>query len=394
MAILPESRVSAESSLIKGVNSLAGVVVPSAPIVTGTYAFSVTCTGTITVVITVTGPEKVYSVGGPVILGVVIRLNTHYHDRVNRVLDYIGGHLDGELSLTRLSGIGCFSPFHFHRIFHAVTGETLNCHVRRVRLERATLLMKTSPRKRITDVAIEAGFGGTAEFSRAFRNHFGRTPSSWDRHSPLEKSKIRKAPGEHSGYSLEELEAWKANSDIEVRVSRLSAFRYVYFRIFAPYGNSRLVDAYPSLIAWLAARRTDVRDVVIIGMSLDDPGVTPAENCRYDLGIAFPKTPRGFLQEIFGSRGRKGAILQPEVPECESHGLSIRDLESQQIAAVHCIGDLGQVDRAWQYLYRVWLPSVTYEPADRPAMEIFVRLPEEIGWETFDLATCIPVARP
>src|SRR5437667_1949848 len=105
------------------------------------------------------------------------RKNDHYYDRVNRVLDYIGQRLDGELSLTRLSGIGCFSPFHFHRIFQGVTGETLNSHVRRVRLERAAVLMKATPQKRITDVALEVGFAGTAEFSRAFTNHFGRTAS-------------------------------------------------------------------------------------------------------------------------------------------------------------------------------------------------------------------------
>src|SRR5437899_4988368 len=132
----------------------------------------------------------------------MVRRNDHYHERVNRVLDHIGQHLDGELSLATLSEIGCFSAFHFHRIFQAVTGETLNSHVRRVRLERAALLMKTSPRKRITDVAIEAGFAGSAEFSRAFKNHFGRTASSWDRRSPLEKSKICKAPEMLSFYSL------------------------------------------------------------------------------------------------------------------------------------------------------------------------------------------------
>src|ERR1700730_811674 len=139
-----------------------------------------------------------------------MRRNQHYHDRVNRVLDYIAEHLDAELSLTRLSGIACFSPFHFHRIFQGVTGETLNSHVRRVRLERAAVLMKASPRKRITDVALEAGFAGTAEFSRAFKNHFDRTASSWDRGSPLETSKICKAPGMLSYYALEELENWKA----------------------------------------------------------------------------------------------------------------------------------------------------------------------------------------
>jgi len=320
----------------------------------------------------------------------------HYNDRVNRVLDFIGEHLDGELSLGRLSQIGCFSRFHFHRIFQAVTGETLNSHVRRVRLERAALLMKTSPRKRITDVALETGFAGTAEFSRAFRSHFGRTASSWDRRSPLEKSKICKAPEMLSFYPLEELESWKTTADARVQVGRLGAFRYVYIRVFEPYGNTRLVDAYHALTAWLAERRTDTQDVVFIGMSLDDPAVTPSENCRYDIGVAFPKWPggEGLLAEIVRSRGRPPIDTPlPGRSECGERGFSIRDFQPQDLAAIHCFGDLGHVDRAWHYLYRIWLPSVAFEPADLPAMEVFVRLPEEIGWETFDLYACIPVAR-
>lgn len=318
--------------------------------------------------------------------------NNLYHERVNRVLDYIGQHLDGDLSLSRLSEVACFSPFHFHRIFQAVTGETLNGHVRRVRLERAAQLMKASPRKRITDVALEAGFAGTAEFSRAFRSHFHRAPSSWDRRSPLEKSKICKAPEMLSYYALEELESWKAAANVRVHVSQAGAFRYVYRRIFEPYGNSRLVDAYHALIAWLADRETVIRDVVVIGMSLDDPSITPSENCRYDLGVAFPRQADSMLAKLIRSRGG-ATVPAPDAAECGRLGFSIRDFESQEIASIHCAGDLGFVDRAWHYLYRIWLPSAAFEPADLPAMEVFVRLPEEIGWETFDLQACIPVAR-
>src|SRR5579884_3444866 len=140
----------------------------------------------------------------------MLRSNGHYAERVNRVLDYIGEHLEGDLSLERLSQVACFSRFHFHRVFQAMTGETLNGHVRRVRLERAAVLMKASPGKRITDIAIEAGFAGTAEFSRAFRDHFGVAPSRWDRCMPLEKSKICKAPETLPFYSVEELETWQA----------------------------------------------------------------------------------------------------------------------------------------------------------------------------------------
>jgi AraC-like DNA-binding protein/DNA gyrase inhibitor GyrI len=293
-----------------------------------------------------------------------------------------------------LSKIGCFSPFHFHRIFQAVTGETLNGHVRRVRLERAASLMKASPRKRITDVALETGFAGTAEFSRAFKQRYDRTASSWDRRSPLENSKICKAAEPPPLYSLEELESWKAAGKARVQVGRCGAFRFVYLRVFAPYGNTKLVDAYHALTAWLANRSTDVRDVVFIGMSLDDPTVTPLENCRYDLGVAFPVERAGMLAEIVRGRGRAGAAgPAPGRSESARAGFSLREFEPLELATTHVAGDLGQAARAWQYLYRVWLPDSAFEPANLPAMEAFVRLPEEIGWETFDLQTCIPVVR-
>jgi len=324
-----------------------------------------------------------------------MRRNQHYRDRVNRVLDYVSEHLDGDLSLARLSAVACFSPFHFHRIFQGTTGETLNSHVRRVRLERAALWMRTSPHERITDIALKAGFSGTAEFSRAFRNHFGKTASSWDRRSPLEKSKICKAPEMLTFHTEEELKRWKAANHVRARILRFNAFRYVYTRIFAPYGNSRLVECYHALTAWLAKRDTDLRQVVFIGMSLDDPSITPSEHCRYDLGIAFPQEPGGILGEIVRARGgsARPAASAPQKPECEAQGLTIRDLTPQQAVSIHCVGDIAHEERAWHYLYRIWLPSSGFVPADLPAMELFVRLPEEIGWQTFDLETCIPVVR-
>jgi AraC family transcriptional regulator len=324
-----------------------------------------------------------------------MRRSQDYRDRVNRVLDHIAEHLDGELSLAKLSRVGCFSPFHFHRVFQGVTGETLNGHVRRVRLERAALLLRSSPEKRITGVALETGFAGTSEFSRAFKNHYGRTASSWDRRSPLEKSKISQAPGEHPFHTEEELRQWKAAKKARTRVQPAGRFRYVYNRIFAPYSSTRLLDCYHALIAWLAERGTGTRDIVFIGMSLDDPSITPADKCRYDLGVAFPQDAGGAVGEVVRSRGRRAAhpARVPGRAECDARGLSHRDFAEEELVSLHCAGDLGDVERAWHYLYRLWLPPSGFEPANLPAMEMFVRLPEEIGWTTFDLTLCIPVVR-
>jgi len=48
-----------------------------------------------------------------------------YEKRVNTVIDYIREHLSGELSLAELARVAAFSPFHFHRVFKALTDETL-----------------------------------------------------------------------------------------------------------------------------------------------------------------------------------------------------------------------------------------------------------------------------
>ena len=64
-----------------------------------------------------------------------------YEKRVNRVIDHIRDHLADELSLESLAAIAAFSPFHFHRIFRAMTGETLAAFVQRLRLERAAVTL-------------------------------------------------------------------------------------------------------------------------------------------------------------------------------------------------------------------------------------------------------------
>lgn len=60
-----------------------------------------------------------------------------YVDRVNRAIDYIVGNFDRQLRLEDVAVEACFSPFHFHRVFKSLVGETLNQFVKRLRLERA-----------------------------------------------------------------------------------------------------------------------------------------------------------------------------------------------------------------------------------------------------------------
>ena len=62
-----------------------------------------------------------------------------YSDRIQRVVDYLAAHLDDELDLEALARVAYFSPYHFHRIYRGLLGETASETVRRLRLHRAAL---------------------------------------------------------------------------------------------------------------------------------------------------------------------------------------------------------------------------------------------------------------
>ena len=76
-----------------------------------------------------------------------------YIQRINTVIGHIRENLNDDLSLEALARVAGFSPFHFHRIFKSITGETINEIVTRLRLERAVVLLRATPKLSITDAA-------------------------------------------------------------------------------------------------------------------------------------------------------------------------------------------------------------------------------------------------
>ena len=75
------------------------------------------------------------------------RYQKEYIYRINRVIDFIEANIDKELTLEKLSEVANFSPFHFHRIFSAFTGETLNGFIKRKRIERAASILLSEPER-------------------------------------------------------------------------------------------------------------------------------------------------------------------------------------------------------------------------------------------------------
>ncbi|MGQ1889987.1 helix-turn-helix transcriptional regulator [Thermophagus sp. OGC60D27] len=101
-----------------------------------------------------------------------------YKKRINRVFEFIDQNLESDLSLNTVSEIAFFSPFHFHRVFKFVTGETLNKYVTRRRIEKSAsdLLHKNIT---TTEIAHKYGFSDNSSFSRAFKKYFEVSPTEF-----------------------------------------------------------------------------------------------------------------------------------------------------------------------------------------------------------------------
>jgi AraC family transcriptional regulator len=92
------------------------------------------------------------------------KASTEYTRRINKALEFIHQNLDQPIRLDDVAGASCFSAFHFHRIFHALVGETVNDYVSRKRMERAVSRLVRKPGLSVTDVAVAGGFSSSANF--------------------------------------------------------------------------------------------------------------------------------------------------------------------------------------------------------------------------------------
>src|SRR5271157_2100329 len=177
-----------------------------------------------------------------------------YHERILRVLRHIQEHLDETLDLEELAQVACFSSFHFHRIFAAMTGETLADHVRRLRLERAAMELKSGA-KQVIQVALDAGYEAHEAFTRAFKAAYGISPAEFRRATgPIA---IRDAPsGVHfrPGAPLTTFNTNHITTKImKVITKKIKPMRVAYLRHVGPYAYESVSHTWIDLSARLSA---------------------------------------------------------------------------------------------------------------------------------------------
>ncbi len=308
-----------------------------------------------------------------------ILANPLYARRVDAAVDHVVQNPDLPLTLEDVAAVAGFSPFHFHRVFAATTGETLHAFVTRVRLERALHLMAHRRTASLTEVALACGFSSSSHFSRTFRARYGVSPRGLD---------IDRFRAEHRLHLLDTLPAGQRDrftgtdapdaapgpaddAAATVRLRPLGARRVAYVRVVAPYSGG-VAEAAKDLVRWAGARGLDGGQW--LGYQWDDPETVPLDRCRYDVGLEVP--------DDVGPAAAAG-------PDDPAVGFTV--FPPTTLAEVDVSGTAADELAALDLLYRTWLPASGWAPAHQPCFEAWRGLPFGDGTEHFELTVQLPV---
>jgi AraC family transcriptional regulator len=195
------------------------------------------------------------------------------------LLRAVHNNLDQPLRLASLARQSGYSPFHFHRRFVAVVGETPMRHVSRLRLERAAYLLAISDEP-VLAVALQVGFEAHETFTRAFRRHFGVPPTAYRRAAKAAQQARLKRNASFIGEAcrLSSVRFLTLPPGLLLGTRRTGAYETLPM---PPLGEHDAVWVWAPVVAW--ARQTGVTcDVTPWAICLDDPTLTPGPQQRLD----------------------------------------------------------------------------------------------------------------
>jgi AraC family transcriptional regulator len=261
---------------------------------------------------------------------------TDYQDRLSRVTAYIHDHLAEELDLDQLAEVAHLSPYHWHRVYHAMNGETIAATIRRLRLHRASGYLANTQLP-VAQVARKCGYPNVQSFTRAFGTAYGMGPT------------LYRARGGHMVFRQGVAQAAAAGYTVDIRHVPAVALAGL------PHGGSymRIGKAFETTFTHMAAQGLLREDTRWLAVYYDDPAAVPEAQLRSWAGLSVPAVDSA------------AAPLQPMV------------LGGCTCAVLRHRGPYATMGAAYQWLYGQWLVQSGHAALDQPVFEEYLNNPRD-----------------
>lgn len=262
------------------------------------------------------------------------RTEASYRARLERVTAFLHANLETSIGIEDLSDVACLSSYHWHRIYTAMSGETVATTLRRLRLQRAADRLANSDLE-IAKVAELAQYGSQDAFSRAFREAYGKAPAAYRQAGSHAAFKAANAHADATGFT--------------VSVAHHKAVRCVC----VPHSGAylRIDAAMGALFGALAQAEMLTPQTQMQAVFFDDPDLVATDQ----------------LRSAACSPCADDALLPDGTTELRR--------PAGMYAKLEYTGPYADMKDAYRWLYGVWLPSSGYEISERPGFEAYLNSP-------------------
>ena len=280
------------------------------------------------------------------------KIPPEYFHRINKALQFIDENIDGDLSLDTVSKVACYSPFHFHRLFKAITNETLNAFIIRRRIEKSASVLMHLPEVTVAELSLQYGFTGNSSFTRAFKNFYGISPTEFRKQHHDRFSKIRQTEsknGQGNGVfekylcNIENLKKWTAmHAKIEIKETQ-----ELHLASTTQIGVNGIERAFERLIRWATKKKLMKSPEARLARIFHDSfKITAPDKVRMDIGL--------ITDEHFDAEG-------------EIHKLTLQKSKCI-VGRFEIVPD--EFEKAWSGLF-IWMNEHGYKKAAGNPFEIY-----------------------
>ena len=273
---------------------------------------------------------------------------------IDTIRDAVQSGRSEHLTAADLAHAAGYSTHYFSRLFSVLIGEPPVSLIRRLRLEKAAQeLLQTSDG--ILRIAVRNGYGAHETFTRAFRHHFGVTPSEYrSRPQPIEP--LFPSPTLH--YGDEGRLAWRIiPGDGPISYAMVQHQPTQYLAVVPCPGEYEYVpDHMWRLLDWAARRGLETSDQTPILVHSDHPfdEVTP------------------------GEAGKIGIPVAEEFPGDPEHGVELHVLPGGEFAVAVYKGPYERIDEGYRIVHGEMLEALGREVGEGFPHEVYINSPWEV----------------
>ena len=279
-----------------------------------------------------------------------------YSRKINIVIEYINNNLTNDIDLDVLASVSNFSPYHFHRIFKAFTGEPIGAFITRMRVETAARLLRYSDMP-VCEIAYKVGYDMPSSLSKVFKQFYDITPTEYRNNKK---------------YTI--MKPLKINSNMELSsdVINMEPQQAIYISLIGDYKKLDYCMAWKKL--WNHVRMSGkfseemgngkgidsdkVHQMLADGRIAhaviyhDDPKLTDCDKRRADICLVLP-----FKIEPKGEIG-------------------IKEIAGGRYVVYHYQGSYNQLDKVYDTIFGKYIPDGNYKLDERPLFEVYPNDPE------------------